>query len=110
MKIISWIARGLGGAARRLIVKDLLRRRKVNIALLQESKINCMYDKIIREKWRNGYVKWECVNSIGAAGCILLLWNNRHISICNSWKDIFSISILVEDSGKNSTWLLTSVY
>lgn len=37
MKIVSWNVRGLGGASRRLVVKDLLRRQKVQIALLQET-------------------------------------------------------------------------
>lgn len=40
MKILSWNVRGLGGATRRLVVKETLRSNKVQIALIQETKLS----------------------------------------------------------------------
>lgn len=36
--------------------------------------------------------------------------DTRLVSVINSWKDVFSISVLVEDLKNNSIWLLTSIY
>lgn len=39
-----------------------------------------------------------------------VLLDNRSVSIVNSWKDSFSVSVLVEDLDYKSKWLITSVY
>lgn len=50
------------------------------------------------------------VDALGAAGGQLLLWDTRSMLMVKSWKDVFSISILVEDLTTNTEWLLTSVH
>ena len=43
---------------------------------------------------------WRIINSLAS----------RSISVLRTWKDVFSLSVLVEDIVNNSRWLLTSVY
>lgn len=50
------------------------------------------------------------VDAVGAAGGSLLMWDTRSVSVLKSSKDVFSLSVLVEDLKNNSKWLLTSVY
>ena len=57
MKILSWNVHGLGGAGHRLVVKELIRNNKVQIALIQESKIASMTENIVREVWGSKFVK-----------------------------------------------------
>lgn len=49
------------------------------------------------------------MGGIDAAGGIMLLWDNRSATVEKSWRDGFSISVLVEDLKNNTKWLLTSV-
>lgn len=64
MKVISWNVRGLGGPERRKIVQDVLRNNKVQIALIQESKLRSMSDKIAREVWGGRSTKWVCLGAV----------------------------------------------
>lgn len=43
--------RGLRREERRMIVKDFIRRNKVHVTMLQESKLRAMTDKIAKELW-----------------------------------------------------------
>ena len=39
-----------------------------------------------------------------------MLWDNRHVVVCNSSKGKFSVSAEVEDLDAYKKWLITSVY
>lgn len=111
MKVLSWNIRGLGGASRRLVVRVPLRSQKVQIAMLQKSKLKGVSDMLVKEIWGRRYVKWVAADAVGAAGGLLLVWDTRSVSVLNSWKDVFSLIVLVEYLEKNSKWLLlTFVY
>lgn len=110
MKIVSWNVRGRGGATRRLVVKALLRRHKVQLALFQETKLKGIDDIVIREIWGRKNVRWAAADADGSSGGILILWDSRFISVEKCWVDVFSVSTLVEDLSTSSKWLLTSVY
>lgn len=113
MKVISWNVRGLGGASKRMVVNELLRRQKVQIAVpvLQETKLKKVGDSIIKEVWGSRFINWVAVGAVGSSGGVFVLWDNRSVSIINSWKeDIFFASVLVEDLENKSKWLITSVY
>lgn len=110
MKIASWNVRGLGGVSRRMVVKELIRRQKLQIVMLQETKLNEVSDATVKQIWGKRDVKWAAVDATGSAGGLLTLWGPCSISVITSWEEEFSLSLLVEDMGNNSRWLLTSVY
>lgn len=87
----------MGGASRRLVVKEVIRSHKIQIAMLQESKLKCTSDRQVKEIWGGRNIKWVVVDAVGAAGRLLLMWDTRSISMLNSRKDAFSLSVLVED-------------
>lgn len=89
MRIVSWTVRGLGGASRRLAVKELQRRQKVQIALLQETKLKKVSDSIIKEVWGSRFINWVVVDAKGSSGGLLMLWDSRSVSIIKSGKDVF---------------------
>lgn len=37
------------------------------------------------------------------------MWDSSKINVWNTWKDVFSVSVVVEDLCNNSKWLITSV-
>lgn len=77
MKILSWNVHGLGRIEKRVVVEDVIRRNKVHLAMIQESKISCISDGIAKELWGSRSVKWLAVDSVGSAGGIILLWDAR---------------------------------
>ena len=75
MKVLSWNVRGLGGASRRLVVKEIVRSQKVQIVMLQETKLKGVSNNLVKEIWGRRSVKWVAVNAVGAAGGQMLLWD-----------------------------------
>lgn len=51
MKVLSWNVRGLGGVDRRLLVKEIVRKNKVSIVMLQETKLSSMLEALVRDMW-----------------------------------------------------------
>ena len=64
-KIASWNVRCLGGAVCRIVVKELIRRQKLQAVMLQETKLNEVSDSIVKQIWEKRYVKWEAVDASG---------------------------------------------
>lgn len=49
-------------------MKELIRRQKLQIVMLQETKLNEASDSIVKQIWGKRYVKWEGVGALGLAG------------------------------------------
>ena len=47
MKVISW--NGVGGRVKRVVVKSSIKKLKADPVLLQETKIDSMEDRIVRD-------------------------------------------------------------
>ncbi|XP_028109972.1 uncharacterized protein LOC114308561 [Camellia sinensis] len=81
MKILSWNVRGLGNAGKRSRIKDLLRMKRVDMVLLQETKRSSIDDNVIRSLWPSDLVEFMVVDAIGTAGGILCIWNPEVFSL-----------------------------
>lgn len=77
-----------------MLMKEMVRKNKVQIALLQESKINSVSGKISKELWASPYVEWVVVDAVGSADGIIVLRDSRFVTLLNKWKDVFSASVL----------------
>ena len=88
----------------------MVRSQKAHIVILPESKLKVVPDRVVREIWGRRNVKWVAIDAVGAASGLLTIWDTHLVSVVKSWKDVFSLSVLVEDLTNNSKWLLTSVY
>lgn len=49
MKIMSWNVRGLGSRKKRAAVKDVTRKFRADIVLIQESKLNMVSDSVVQK-------------------------------------------------------------
>lgn len=76
--------RVLWGASRRLVVKEVIKIHKIQIAMLQESKLKCTSDRQVKEIWGGRNIKQVVVDAIRAADRLLLMWDTRSISMLNS--------------------------
>lgn len=47
---------------------------------------------------------------MGSAGSILLLWDSMQVTASGCWRGLSSISVMVEDMAKKSSWLFTLDY
>lgn len=110
MKVLSWNVQGLGSMEHCLVMKNMLHKYKVQIALIKESKLSLISDSVAKELWGSRHVGWSCADAVGSTGGILLLLDSCHVSVSYSWKGEFSISAVVEDHRMSKKWLMSFVY
>ena len=55
--------------------------QKVQILMLQESKLKEVSNRLVRELWGWRYVNWVAVDAVGATGGQLSLWDTRSMSV-----------------------------
>jgi exonuclease III len=65
-------------------VRNLLRQWEVDIACLQETKLEFITRKDVFSLWGFRYVDWCYVAAAGAAGGILLMWDKRVVTKLNT--------------------------
>lgn len=92
MKIMSWNVRGLGRSDKRSRVKLLIKERRVDVLLLQETKKSNIDEIFVRFIWSWEKMEFMAVDSDGSARELLSIWNpnvfllsdcccNRHIFV-----------------------------
>lgn len=87
-----------------MVVKEMLRRHKLQITLIQESKLKEVTERIMKEIWGSRFIGWVAVEVVGSAGG-LCYCGTRSVKILNSWSDVFSVSVLVDDCPINQNGL-----
>ena len=99
-KIISWNVRGLNERFKRLRISNLLRLWKVDIVCFQETKMVSISNNLVKSLWGCPYLDWCCMDSRGASGGILIMWDRRAVSRIDSCMGRFVVACMfrnVED-------------
>jgi hypothetical protein len=84
-RVLSWNVRGLNEWSKRLRISNLLRDWKVDIICFQETKVQGMSRSFVRSLWGCNNVDWCCLDSCGASGSILIMWDKRvveNVDVC----------------------------
>ncbi|KAK8680604.1 hypothetical protein V6N13_109545 [Hibiscus sabdariffa] len=96
MRIISWNVRGLGSAAKRRGVRDLLRKQNCDMAILLESKWEVVTQWFMAMVWPGDVFEFAFVPSVGASGGILIVWDSS--KFCLEFLDIFPHCAVIKGS------------
>lgn len=75
IKLLSWNVRGLGRPKKRRKIKQVFCARRVDMVLLQETKRSTIDEKFVRSIWGREQMDFMTVDSTGAAGGLLCIWN-----------------------------------
>jgi hypothetical protein len=109
-KILSWNVRGLNDMDKRLRISNLLRLWKVDIVCFQETKIERMSSWFVHSLWDCPYVDWCHVDSRGASGGILLMWDRRVVSRIDSCMGRFVVACTFRNVEDGFEWAFAGVY
>lgn len=84
LKILSWNVNGLNDFNKRDIIKSLVRKWKVDILCLQETKLQEWNATLIHHIWGNRWAAWVELKESGTRGGIIILWDKRQ------WNCVYS--------------------
>lgn len=74
MKLISWNVRGLGSTLKRNAVRKLVRQERVDLLMLQETKLEEVNNSLFKQLWGQEVCEGQWVASSGRSGGIIMLW------------------------------------
>jgi hypothetical protein len=110
LKILSWNVRGLNDPKKRVVLKNWLRKWKVDVICLQETKLDKVDGRMISSIWGNRFAGWEVLDAVNTAGGVLLLWDKRVVDRVDSKVGMFSVSCRWKSLGDGFEWVGTGVY
>lgn len=68
MQIISWNIRGFGSSVKKRFVSKLIKKRKPDMILIQETKMESIDRFIVQKLWGNGDFEFAFSEASGASG------------------------------------------
>jgi len=91
-------------------VRNLLREWKVDIVCFQETKLEVMSCSVVRSLWGCHYVDWCCLDSRGAFGGILIMWDRRVVEKIDECVGEFTLAILFRNVEDYFSWAFAGIY
>ena len=110
LKLVSWNVRGLNDPRKRGILKNWLRKWKVDVVCLQETKLDKVDWRIIQSIWGNRFADWVSLDAVNTAGGVLLLWDKRVLELADSIVGKFSVSCLWKGLLDGFDWVGSGLY
>jgi hypothetical protein len=108
--ILSWNVRGLNEGRKRLKIRNLLSKWKVDIVCLQETKLKMVSNQLVQSLWRCPYKEWCHMDSCGASGGILLMWDRRVVSKIEVCLGNFVVACSFRNVEDGFLWAFAGVY
>lgn len=62
----------------------MLSKYKVQITLIQETKLGVMHDSVAKQLWGSKRVGWLSVDAVGSTRGVLILWDSRYVAATDS--------------------------
>uniref|UniRef100_A0A2N9HSR5 Reverse transcriptase domain-containing protein n=1 Tax=Fagus sylvatica TaxID=28930 RepID=A0A2N9HSR5_FAGSY len=91
-------------------IKNALKLWKGEVICLQETKLENISRSVVRSLWSNRFADWKFLESEGASGGILLMWDNRVTEVQDCVKGQFSISCRFKNVQDQFEWAFSGVY
>ncbi|XP_057811598.1 uncharacterized protein LOC131025829 [Salvia miltiorrhiza] len=85
MKALSYNIRGLGSQAKQRDVGDLIRREKIDLCFIQETKLESFSLSLCNSWWGADKCEATFRNSTGRSGGILSIWNKERFAASSWW-------------------------
>ena len=110
IKILSWNVRGVNDRNKRRLIKTLISSLKVDLVCLQETKMSEMSIGVVRSLGVGRFLEWGVLNVRGAAGGVLVFWDNRVLEMIGMEVGLFSISCQFKNCEDGFSWIFSGVY
>ena len=81
LKLLSWNVRGANDINKRRIIKSVVRKQKVDLFCIQETKIQLMTEGVVKSLAVGRFLDWRALEVVGAAGGVLICWDKRSLEM-----------------------------
>jgi hypothetical protein len=109
-RILSWNVRGMNKRNKHLRISNLLRDWKADIICFQETKVHDISSSFVCSLWGCNHVDWCCLDSSGASGGILIMWDKRVVEKVDVCLGVFTLSVSFRNVVDRFVWAFAGVY
>ena len=81
LKLLSWNVRGANESTKRKVIKSVIRKQKVDLFCIQETKVQVMSDRVVSSLGSGRFLDWKALDACGSAGGILICWDKRVLDL-----------------------------
>jgi exonuclease III len=106
----SFNIRGLGGRVKRRKVRELVRREKIELLALQETKVSNVDHSFCRRLWGGDNVAWRCNPALGRSGGLLILWDKEKGKLLETFQGQGYLGVYLEWGVQKKTCVIINVY
>ena len=104
MKILSWNVKGVNDREKRKVITAFIKSQRAELACLQETKIHNFCVGVVRSFGSDRFFEWGVVDAVGAAGSILLFWDQRDLKLIEMVIEVFSICCKLKNREDGFQW------
>ena len=108
--ILNWNIRGLNDPKKWTAIRNKIEESNCAILCIQETKRELIDSRFLQNFCPRRLNKFEYLPSIGAAGGLLIVWNDQVFQGQLFHSNIYSISISFTSNHNGNNWILTNVY
>jgi exonuclease III len=110
IKFISWNVRGLNERKKRLAVRETFLLEKPDLVCLQETKLEKIDQRMIREICGLRLLKYEAIKSQGTRGGIIIAWTPTKFTLMQSDERAYSLSLLLKNNVDGTRFWFSGIY
>ena len=110
IKLLSWNVRGVNESRKRKVIKSVVRKQKVDLFCIQETKIQLMSESVVRSLGSGRFLECKALNACGSAGGMLICWDKRVLELLEWEVGQFSLSCKFKTLENGVIWAFTGVY
>ena len=110
IKILSWNVREANDRNKRKVIKALIRSQRMDLVCLQETKIQDISWGIVHSLGVGRFLGWGAMSARGAAGGVVVFWDNRVLELMGMEVGLFSVSCRFKNCEDGFLWTFTGVY
>ena len=110
IKILCWNVRGINDCAKRKLIKGVVRNQKPDLVCLLETKVKDVSLQLVKSVGVGRFLNWASVDARGAAGGLLLFWDNRVLEKLEIESGEYSISVRFRNCTDGFSWIFSGVY
>ena len=110
LKLLSWNVRRANESTERKAIKSIIKKQKVDLFYIQETKIQVMFDRVVSSLGSRRFLEWKTLDAFGSAGGILICWDKRSLDLLEWEEGQFSLSCRFRNVDNGVVWVFTGVY
>ncbi|RVW74674.1 hypothetical protein CK203_052053 [Vitis vinifera] len=101
---------GINDCAKRKLIKGVVRNQKPDLVCLLETKVKDVSLQLVKSVGVGRFLNWALVDARGAAGGLLLFWDNRVLEKLEIESGGYSISVRFRNCADGFSWIFSGVY